>query len=75
MLNKYGVGVNWSGTGFRAVWLIVDVAVMNPAVSFIERHFLAELFLLLLWWFETGVSGLPVGPIFKAQAVQEQLYP
>ena len=72
MLNKYGVGVNWSGTGFRAVWLIV----MIPPVSFIERKFLAELFLLLVWWFETGVSGLPVGPIIKAQAVQEeQLYP
>ena len=24
-----------------------------------------------LWWFETDVSELPIGPIFKGQAAQE----
>jgi hypothetical protein len=26
-------------------------------------------------WFDTDVSGLPVGPIFKGQAVKEKVHP
>jgi hypothetical protein len=39
------------------------------------RHGWTELFRITpRMWFETDISGLPIGPIFKDQAVQEKVW-